>query len=194
MNTYTPVEQRVVDQLRLFLGNEAPAVYERCGRSMLRLSAVARESAHPSYRLLAAGLALAQEVLVEPMRNKPVFDSPSAVKDYLKLHFAGQAHESFVVVYLDAQHQVLAIEELFRGTLTQTSVYPREVVREALRHGAAGILCSHLHPSGQPTPSRADEHLTKALQDVLKLIDVRVIDHIVIGGSEAVSMAEMGLI
>ncbi len=125
MNTYTPVEQRVVDQLRLFLGNDASVVYERCGRSMLKLSAVARESAHPSYRLLAAGLELAQEVLVEPMRSKPVFDSPSAVKDYLKLHFAGKAHESFVVVFLDAQLQVIAIEELFRGTLTQTSVYPR---------------------------------------------------------------------
>ncbi len=194
MNNYTPTEQRVVDQLRLFLGDDAPAVYERCDRSMLRLSAVARESAHPAHRLLAAGLSLAQEVLIEPVRSRPVFDSPQAVKDYLTLHFAGQGHESFVVLYLDAQLRLIAVQELFRGTLTQTSVYPREVLREALRHGAAGILCSHCHPSQCCEFSRADELLTAALRDALKCIDVRVIDHIVVAGSRTRSFAESGLL
>ena len=194
MNAYSPNEQRVVDQLRLFLGEQAPAVYERCGRSLLKVTSVARESSHPAYRLLAAGLQLAQEVLAEPMRSTPVLDSPAAVKDYLKLHFAGQGHESFVVVYLNAQHRLLAVEELFRGTLTQTSVYPREVLREALRHGAAAVLLSHCHPSLQAEPSRADEHLTRALAQALKLIDVQVLDHIVVGGTSTVSMAERGLL
>lgn len=192
-NAYSPVEQRVVDQLRLFLGNDASTVYERCGRSMLRLCAVARESTHPSYRLLAAGLALAQEVLVEPVRSKPIFDTPSAVKDFLKLHFAGQAHESFVVAYLDAQHQVIAIEEIFRGTLAQTSVYPREIVRETLRHQAAALLLAHNHPSLHQEASQADVMLTRTLQDVLKLIDVRVLDHVIVAGSQTSSLAERGL-
>lgn len=193
MNNYTPAEQRVVDHLRLFLGDDAPAAYERCERSMLRLSAVARESAHPAYRLLAAGLSLAQEMLIEPVRSKPVFDSPQAVKDYLTLHFAGQGHESFVVVYLDAQHHLLGVQELFRGTLTQTSVYPREVLREALTRGAAAVIAAHAHPSGCCEPSRADELLTQHLKESLQYIDVRVIDHIIVAGSTTRSMAESGL-
>ena len=159
---------------------------------MLRLSAVARESSHPAYRLLAAGLALAQEVLIEPVRNRPVFDSPQAVKDYLTLHFAGQGHESFVVVYLDAQLRLIAVQELFRGTLTQTSVYPREVLREALAHGAAAVLVAHAHPSGRCEPSRADEVLTEHLKESLKYIDVRVIDHIIVAGNHTCSFAESG--
>ncbi|SFM91885.1 RadC family protein [Variovorax sp. OV329] len=179
MNNYTPTEQRVVDQLRLFLGKDAPA---------------GRESAHPAYRLLAAGLALAQEVLIEPVRSKPIFDSPQAVEDYLTLHFAGQGHESFVVLYFDAQLCLIAVQELIRGTITQTSVYPREVLREALRHGAAGILCSHCHPSQSCEPSRADELLASALQDALKCIDVRVIDHIVVAGPRTRAFAKSGLL
>lgn len=194
MNAYSAVEQRVVDQLRLFLGEEAPAVYERCGRSLLQLSSVARESAHPTYRLLAAGLNLATEALAEPMRSAPVFESPSRVKDYLKLHFAGQGHESFVVLYLDTQLHLIALQELFRGTLAHTSVHPREVLRESLSHGAAAIILSHNHPSGLAEPSGADELLTRTLVEALKYIDVRVIDHIIVAGNNTCSMAERGLV
>jgi DNA repair protein RadC len=194
MNTYSPLEQRVVDQLRLFLGEEAPAVYERCGRSLLRLADFARDSANPGCRLLAAGLQLAQELLAEPMRRAPVLDSPTAVCDYLKLHFAGQVHESFVVMYLNAQNHLVAVEELFRGTLTQTSVYPREVLRRALSHGAGGLVIAHCHPSGVAEPSPADQVLTIALKQVLEAIDVRVVDHIVIAGTQAMSFAQRGLI
>ncbi|MBS0426431.1 MAG: DNA repair protein RadC [Proteobacteria bacterium] len=194
MTDYSSIEQRVVDHLRLFLGDEATQAYERCGRSLLKLSSLARESTHSSYRLLAAGLALAQETLAEPMRVATVFDTPAAVKDYLRLHFAGQAYESFVVLFLDAQHQLLTAKDLFRGTLTQTSVYPREVLREALNVGAGAVILAHNHPSGVPEPSRADEVLTTTMKEALALVDVRVLDHIVVAGTRTVSFAERGLV
>lgn len=194
MTDYSPFEQRVVDQLRLFLGDEAAPAYESCGRSMLKLSNVARESSCPAYRLLAASLALAQETLAEPMRDGTAFGSPAAVKDYLRLHFAGQGHESFLVLFLDSQHRLLAAKDLFRGTLTQTSVYPREVLREALNLGAGAVVLAHNHPSGIPEPSRADEVLTATMKQALALVDVRVLDHIVVAGTRTVSFAERGLV
>jgi len=194
MSDYSPTEQRVVDQLRLFLGEDATHAYERCDRSLLKLTSLARESSQPAYRLLAAGLALAQETLAEPMRAATVFETPTAVKDYLRLHFAGQGHESFLVMFLGAQHHLLAARDLFRGTLTQTSVYPREVLREALNLGAGAVILAHNHPSGMAEPSRADELLTATLKQSLALVDVRVLDHIVVAGTRTVSFAERGLV
>lgn len=184
----------MLDQLRLFLGDEAAQAYENCERSMLKLCNVARESSHPAYRLLAAGLALAQETLAEPMRDAAAFESPAAVKDYLRLHFAGQGHESFVVLFLDSQHRLLMAKDLFHGTLTQTSVYPREVLREALNLGAGAVILAHNHPSGVPDPSRADEVLTATMKQTLALVDVLVLDHIVVAGTRTVSFAERGLV
>lgn len=120
--------------------------------------------------------------------------SPTAVKDYLRLMLDGREHEVFVAVFLDAQHRTLATEEMFRGTLTQTSVYPREVVKAALRHNAGAVIFAHNHPSGVPEPSHADEALTRNLKAALALIDVRVLDHIIVGGGQAMSFAERGLI
>ena len=137
---------------------------------------------------------LVKRWLAEEMEGRAVFATPDAVKDYLKLHFAGREYESFVVLYMDAQNCLLAVEELFRGTLTQTSVYPREVVKSALRINAAGVMFSHNHPSGSVTPSRADEHLTQTLKAALALVDVRVLDHLVIAGNNALSFAETGLL
>ncbi|MDQ7958964.1 MAG: DNA repair protein RadC [Pseudomonadota bacterium] len=194
MNTYSPYQQRVVDRLRLFLGDEAERAYEGCGRSLLRLIQVARDSPLRGHRQLAAGLDLAQEALAEPMRSARVFDTPTAVKDFLRVHFAGQGHESFVVLFLDAQHRLLVVKDLFRGTLTQTSVYPREVLREALAQGAGAVILAHNHPSGVAEPSRADEMLTATLKQALALIDVRVLDHVVVAGSQTVSLAERGLV
>ncbi len=114
--------------------------------------------------------------------------------DYLKVHFAGREYESFVVLYLDAQNSLIEVEELFRGTLTQTSVYPREVVKSALRFNAAAVMLAHNHPSGSVTPSRADEHLTQTLKAALALVDVRVLDHLVIAGNNSLSFAETGLL
>ena len=116
------------------------------------------------------------------------------MRDYLRLALGGREHEVFVVIFLDAQHRVLATEELFRGTLTQTAVYPREVVKRALELGCAAVVLAHNHPSGAAEPSRADEYLTQTLASALKLIDVRVLDHLVVGQGEVISFAERGLL
>lgn len=119
---------------------------------------------------------------------------PQAVKDYLRLKLGPKDHEVFAVVFLDAQNRVIATEEMFRGTLTQTSVYPREVVKAALTHNAASVILTHNHPSGSTTPSRADEALTQTLKAALALVDVRVLDHFIVTSNEVLSMAERGLL
>ena len=122
------------------------------------------------------------------------FDSPFAVSAYLRLHLAAESYEVFAVLYLDTQNQAIAFERMFTGTLTQTSVYPREVLRAAIAHNAASVVLAHNHPSGNAHPSRADEHLTQAIKTALAMIDVRVLDHIIIAGSGSFSMAEKGMI
>ena len=187
-------EQRIVDALRLFFGAEAQALYEANDRSLHKLTYQARQSTQPACHRLVSGLALAQELLVEKLASRSVFDSPGAVSDFLKIHFAGQPHESFGALFLDAQHALITFEELFRGTLTQTSVYPREVVLRSLHHRAAAVVLTHNHPSGGVEPSRADEALTQTLKAALSLVDVRVLDHLIVGGARTLSMAERGLI
>lgn len=192
--SYTPRQQHIVDALRLLLGEAAPALYEAHGRSLQRLVGTARSSHLPRDQHLVTGLALAQELLAEELVVAPVLGSPQVVADFLKLHFAGQAHESFVVVFLNAQHHLIAAEAMFRGTLTQTSVHPREVLRRALQHNAGAVILAHNHPSGSPEPSQADEVLTQTLRTALALVDVRVLDHLVVAGSRTVSFAERGLL
>jgi len=143
---------------------------------------------------LAAVLELARRVLAERLKERAVFDSPGAVKHYLQLHLAARPHEVFAALFLDAQHRLITLEELFRGTLTHTSVYPREVVTRALHHQACAVVLAHNHPSGCVEPSRADESLTRTLKGALALIDVRVLDHVIVSRGEALSMAERGLI
>ena len=120
--------------------------------------------------------------------------SPAVVRDLLKLMIAAKTQEVFVCIWLDAQHRVIEIQEAFQGTLTQTSVYPREVLRAALERNAAAVIFAHNHPSGVAQPSQADEFLTRNLKDALKLIDVTVLDHFVVAGDQAVSFAERGLL
>lgn len=187
-------QQRIVNALRPFFGAEADALYEANDRSLQKLTYLARQSPLPSFHRLVTGLALAQELLIEELASRSVFDSPRAVTDFLKLHFAGQPHESFAVLYLDAQHALIAFEELFRGTLTQTSVYPREVMKRALHHDAAALVLAHNHPSGSVQPSHADELLTKTLGTALAMMDVRVVDHIIVAGAKTLSFAERGLL
>jgi DNA repair protein RadC len=143
---------------------------------------------------LVAVLELARRALAEQLRERTALDSPQAVKDYLQLQLASKKHECFAVLFLDNQHRLLALEEMFRGTLAQTSVYPREVVLRALHHHAAAVVLAHNHPSGTVQPSRADETLTQALKAALALIDVRVLDHVIVAPGLALSMAEKGLI
>ncbi len=143
---------------------------------------------------LAAVIELARRALSQELAQRPTFDHPAKVKDFLRLQLGKRAHEVFAVMFLDAQTRLLKFEEMFRGTLTQTSVYPREVVKRALDLNAASVVFAHNHPSGAAQPSKADEYLTLNLSNALKLIDVRVLDHFVVGEGEVVSFAERGLL
>lgn len=126
--------------------------------------------------------------------DRSVFSNPELVKRYLQLHIGGEPCEHFAMLFLDSQHRAIAFERMFAGTLTQTSVYPREVVLAALRHNAAAVVLAHNHPSGNVKPSRADEALTQALKTALAMVDVRVLDHVIVGAGGAFSLAEAGLI
>ena len=139
-------------------------------------------------------LELARRVLAEESRQCDALTSPQAVRDYLRLALSARPYEVFVGLYLDSQNRVLGAEELFRGTLAQTSVYPREVVKAALARNAAAMIFAHNHPSGVAEPSRADELLTQALRQALALVDIRTLDHFVVAGSRLVSFAERGLL
>lgn len=143
---------------------------------------------------LAAGIEIARRSARQTMQGRSVLTSPEAVRDYLRLCLRTREHEVFVALFLDSQHRLLADEELFRGTLSQTSVYPREVVKAALSCNAAAVIFAHNHPSGVAEPSRADEMLTRALVGALATIDVRTLDHFVVAGAEVVSFAERGLL
>lgn len=143
---------------------------------------------------LQAVLELARRVLEEKLKCGDTLGSPGSVRDYLRLSLQGRKHEIFASIFLDAQHRTIAMEELFRGTLTQTSVYPREVVKRALHHNAAAVIFAHNHPSGMAEPSHADEILTQSLKQALALVDVKVLDHFIVGSGTAMSFAERGLI
>lgn len=143
---------------------------------------------------LVAVLELARRAMAQRLREREAFASPDAVKQYLQLQLAQRAHEVFAVMFLDTQNRLIALEEMFRGTLAQTSVYPREVAVRALHHHAAAVVLAHNHPSGSVQPSRADEALTQGLKAALALLDVRVLDHIVVAPGEALSFAERGLL
>lgn len=137
-------------------------------------------------------LSQARRVLSQRVRRGATMSSPQAVKDHLRLEIGALEHEVFCVLFLDAQHRIIVLKQMFRGTVTQTSVYPREVVKEA--QNAAAVILAHNHPSGAPEPSRADEYLTQTLKTALALVDVRVLDHLVVGGGDVVSFAERGLL
>ncbi len=143
---------------------------------------------------VVAVLAIVRRSLGEEVKTRDNLSSPDAVRQYLRINLSGLEREVFVVLYLDAQNRMIAMEELFSGTLTQTSIFPREVVRFALRHNAAAVIFAHNHPSGVAESSRADELLTQALKQALALVDVKVLDHFVVGGSGAMSFAERGLL
>jgi DNA repair protein RadC len=143
---------------------------------------------------IAAVIELARRALAQELAQRPVFERPEQVKSYLKLQLGGRNFEVFAVMFLDSQHRLLKLEEMFRGTLTQTSVYPREVVKRALDLHAGAVVLAHNHPSGAAEPSRADEFLTQTLKTALALIDVRVLDHLIVGHGEVVSFAERGLL
>ncbi|RZI40773.1 JAB domain-containing protein [Herbaspirillum sp. HC18] len=141
---------------------------------------------------LQAVMELARRSLIEELRTGETLGSPQTVKQYLQLLLAKKPYESFAVLFLDVKNRLIAAEELFRGTLMHTSVYPREVVKTALAHNAAGLILAHNHPSGTPEPSTADRMLTSALKQALALVDVRVLDHFIVAGKHVYSFAEHG--
>ena len=146
------------------------------------------------YSQLQAVMEMARRALEEQLKTGDTMSSPKSVRDYLRLSLQGKKHEVFVAIFLDAQNRTIATEELFKGTLTQTSVYPREVVKRALHHNSAAIIFAHNHPSGIAEPSQADEILTQSLKQALALVDVKVLDHFIVGAGTAMSFAERGLI
>lgn len=146
------------------------------------------------YAQLQAVLEMARRALGEELKNGNVMNSPELVRDFLRLSLANKQHEVFIGIFLDAKNHTIATEELFSGTLTQTSVYPREVIKRALYHNAAAIIFAHNHPSGIAEPSQADKTLTQSLKQALTMIDVEVLDHFIVGQGTAMSFAEHGLI
>lgn len=130
----------------------------------------------------------------QAIKSGPVFGNPRAVIDYLMVRLSHLEHEVFAVLFLDNRHRLIAFEEMFRGTIDSASVYPREVVKAALQHNAAAVIFAHNHPSGDPQPSHADELITRRLKDALALVDIRVLDHIVVGADFCESFAERGLL
>ena len=166
-------------------GRIAPLVCESIAKYRLNSRVIAR---------LVAARELVRRGLAEELQTFSVLSSPDRVRDYLRLFFAGLEHEVFCTLFLDAQNRLLAAEELFRGTLTQTSVYPREVVKRVLFHNSCKVVFAHNHPSGKAEPSRADESITDLLVRALALIDVHVLDHFIVGGNSIKSFAEAGLL
>ena len=142
---------------------------------------------------LIAVLELARRALAQQLKAKTIFTTPNAVTQYLQLHLSNRPYEVFAVLFVDAHNRMLALEEMFRGSLTQSSVYPREVVLRALHHQATAVVLAHNHPSGSVQPSRADEAITQTLKAALALLDIRVLDHVIVAPGESLSMAERGL-
>jgi DNA repair protein RadC len=143
---------------------------------------------------LQAVIEIARRTLSEEIGQRDAMNSPRAVRDYLSLSLGSRPHEVFVALFLDSQNRLLGSEELFRGTLTQTSVYPREVVKTALRYNAAGVILAHNHPSGVAEPSVQDQALTRTLAEALGLVDIKVLDHFIVAPGASLSFAERGLL
>lgn len=169
--------------------SETPARYE-AGLIRGRPSTTSTDPRDDPDNVIAMALGILESRIRQPGAT---LNSPRSVRDYLRLVLAGREHEVFFVMFVDSQHGLLAFEEMFRGTLTQTTVHPREVVKAALKHNAAAVIFAHNHPSGHAEPSQADHHMTRVLKEALALVEVRVLDHIVIG-DETVSFAERGLL
>lgn len=177
----------------------ADAILQRFGGVAGLLHAQARDlqgikGLGPAKRAeLLAVIELSRRSLGQRLQEAPAFAQPDEVAQYLQLHLAHKAHEVFAVLFLNSQHRLIAMEELFRGTLNQTSVYPREVVVRALHHQAAAVILAHNHPSGELTPSSADQTLTQRLQQALQLVDVQVLDHLIVAPGGHCSMQSRGL-
>ena len=187
-----------VDLLGMIVGSKTAAqLLKDAGGSLSKVLYESLPSCNVRPRVrtkLRIATELVRRSLIEPMRQRDALTSPASVRDYLRMTLTGRDYEVFMVLFLDAQHRVLESEEMFRGTLTQTSVYPREVVKRSLVNNAAAVIFAHNHPSGVAQPSHADELLTRSLKDALALVDVKVMLHFVVAGTAVMSFAERGLL
>jgi DNA repair protein RadC len=186
------------DLLGVMVGGKTASRMLRMAQGSLLLAmneSAAKYDVHPRVTFkLQVAKELIRRSLLEPLRHQDALSSPTQVRNYLRITLAEREYEVFIVLFLDAQNRVLDCEELFRGTLTQTSVYPREIVKRALYYNAAAVIFAHNHPSGVAEPSRADELLTANLKRALALVDVKVLDHFVIGSGNVMSFAERGIL
>jgi DNA repair protein RadC len=164
------------------------------GASLNEVQAVRGMGGSAKRSQLAAIMELARRAMQERLAQRRAFESPQAVVQFLQMHLAHNQHEVFAIMFLDTQHRLLHFQEMFQGTLSQATVYPREVVKRALEVGAAAVVLAHNHPSGSVEPSRADERLTLSLQSALQLVDVRVLDHIIVAPGQSCSLAERGVL
>ena len=180
--------------LRIFYADEAGDALAAHGGSLRRLLHEPRAEYRTSQQTLRAAQEIVRRSLFEEMRERVVLTAPSAVREFLLSHYAGFQEERFLALWLDNQNRAICVDELFRGTISATAVYPREVVRHALAHNAAGVIFAHNHPSGLSEPSAADQAITSALKKALDLIDVRVLDHFVVGEGALMSFAERGML
>ncbi|CAG0959614.1 hypothetical protein RHDC4_00613 [Rhodocyclaceae bacterium] len=188
------VGKSAVDLARDLLGRFDGSLGQLANASAARLAELPGIGPAKAAQLLAA-LELARRALAEEIRSRDLLSSPAAVRTWLRLQLAALPHEVFCALWLDSQNRLIAFDELFRGTLAQTSVYPREVVKRALACNAAAVVFAHNHPSGVAEPSRADEALTQALRQALALVDVKLLDHFIVAGqAEPLSFAERGLL
>jgi DNA repair protein RadC len=180
-----------VGVLSLLVGEEEA---KRLYRGSLASLLSTRGGACEALAVIEAAREFVRRAIEERLADRTVATDPDAVRQLLKVIFAGKEHEVFAVLFFDAQNGLIATELLFQGTLAQAAVYPRELVKAALAYNAAAVIVAHNHPSGNPEPSRADEHLTQSLRAALGLVDVRVLDHVVMAGGRAVSFAQRGML
>lgn len=195
MNTSSSFDKASLKELLLpFFGRHTDALLLQSEGRLSLLLKLARKVHAGQSRLFDAAAECAKRAALEELGGQDCFSSPKVVCDYLHWHLGGREYEAFVMLTLDSQNRLLRVHECFRGTLAQTSVYPREIVKLVLQDNAAAAIFAHNHPSGVAEPSRADELLTQTLKQTLALIDVKVLDHFVVAGGRTVSFAERGLL
>ncbi len=185
----TPQHLTDLELLSVLVGEKtAQKLHERSLATIL-----GDEAGKPQHPRIVAARELVLRALKEELQRGPALSNPASMRDFFRLSFLGREHEIFMALFLDAQLRLIEYEELFRGTLTQTAVYPREVVKRALRFNASAVVFAHNHPSGVAEPSNADQLLTQTLKQALALVDIKVLDHFIVGGNAVMSFAERGL-
>lgn len=197
---YTPntppmeTAERLMRNLTVIFGSQAQRIFDECNGQATTVIDRLRHASGPRWEILRAARAIHEEALLEVAANKPAFTDPRATQEFLKHYMSSRPYESFVLVLLSNRHRLIAVKDLFRGTIDGASVHPREVVREVLEHNAAAVIFAHNHPSGVAEPSLADELITRRLRDALALVDVRVLDHLIVSGSSCCSFASRGVL